>query len=59
MVLTEKGRFFKTVYKKNGEHANYLIRIPNKLVDDSAFPFKPNIYVRIKIKGGKLVIEKV
>jgi len=46
----------KTKIKKMG--ASQMIYIPRLLASDSAYPFKIEDKVIVKIKGNKLIIEK-
>ena len=34
------------------------LRVPSRIAQDSAFPFKPGEKVIIRIEGNKLVVEK-
>lgn len=38
--------------------SRHSINLPSDLVRDSAFPFKPNDSLKVKIDGGKIIIEK-
>jgi hypothetical protein len=52
MALTGKG---KTIVPSKGK---LIIYIPSKVHNDSAFPFKKNQDVLVKIDGKKLIIEE-
>ena len=43
------------IYKVGSRHS---INLPSALVTDSAFPFKPNESLKIKIEGNTLKIVK-
>ncbi len=38
--------------------SRHSINLPSDLVRDSAFPFKPNDSLKVRIEGKKIVIEK-
>lgn len=38
--------------------SRHSINLPSEFVRDSAFPFKPNDSLMMKIQGGKVIIEK-
>ena len=43
------------IYKVGSRHS---INLPSAFVTDSAFPFKANEELRIRIDGKKLIIER-
>jgi len=43
------------IYKVGSRHTIYLQK---ELVNDSAFPFKPNEELFVRIEDNKLVVEK-
>ena len=53
MVLQGKGKIHEPA------KGRIMIYIPADVHKDSAFPFKPKDEVNIKIKGDKLIIEKL
>jgi hypothetical protein len=38
--------------------SRHSINLPSDLVRDSAFPFKPNDSLKVRIEGKRIVIEK-
>ena len=51
-VARKKGK------KENVEYRSPRIYLPTKLTDDSSFPFLEGEEVRVRIDGGRLVVEK-
>jgi len=51
MVDKAKVKIYLNTYR-------HSMNLPSKLVNDSAFPFKINEELIIKIKGKKLIIER-
>ncbi len=43
------------IYKVGSRHS---INLPSTLVTDSAFPFKPNEELTVRIDGKKITIQK-
>ncbi len=54
MVREDTGRLFR-----QGSAKTLFLSLPSKLSLDSNFPFNQNEYVRIRIEGKRLVIEKI
>lgn len=52
MVLEGSARFVSY------ERSRTMIHVSKKVVDDSAFPFKPGDSLKVRIEGPRLVLER-
>ena len=52
-IISSKAKAKGHIYKR------LLIYLPSSIINDSAFPFREGDKVKIRVKGKKMIIEKL